>query len=109
MKQTFEEYDKIEELVGQHEVCWEVVPEYHMNQKGERVQIGFELDLIGTHYHPEQSPIPGCKECVNVYEDLKQIAQCIMLCPKRNAIAYMKSDLLMYRSTKLLSEDLEKT
>ena len=91
MKQTFEEYDKIEELVGQHKVCWEVVPEYHMNQKGERVQIGFELDLIGTHYHPEQSPIPGCKECVNVYEDLKQIAQCIMPKEERDSVYEIRS------------------
>src|SRR3990172_8034724 len=29
MKQTFEEFDKIKELAGQHKVCWEVLPEYH--------------------------------------------------------------------------------
>ena len=78
MKQTFDEFEKIKELVLQHKVCWEVWPEYHINQNGEKVQIGFELDLIGTHYHPTQSPLPGCVECAKVYEDLKRIAQWIM-------------------------------
>ncbi|MGH7908478.1 MAG: hypothetical protein ACRENW_01360 [Thermodesulfobacteriota bacterium] len=74
MNQTFEEFEEIKELVGQYKVCWEAWPEYHINQKGEKVQIGFELDLVSTHYHPEQSPTPGCNECVKVYEDLNQIA-----------------------------------
>lgn len=86
MKQTFEEFDKIKVLVGQHKVCWEVWPEYHINQKGEKVQIGFELDLVGTHYHPVQSPTPGCKECVKVYEDLNQIAHWIMPKEERDSV-----------------------
>jgi hypothetical protein len=73
-----EEFDKIKEMVLQHKVCWEVGPEYHINKKSERIQIGFELDLIGTHYHPIKTPLPGCDECVKVYEDLKRIAQWIM-------------------------------
>lgn len=73
-----DELDKLRELVIQHKVCWEVWPEYHINLEGEKVQIGFELDLVGTHYHPERPPLPGCAECMKVYEDLEQIAQWIM-------------------------------
>lgn len=73
-----EELEKLRKLVMHHKVCWEVWPEYHINQDGRKVQIGFELDIIGTHYHPEQLPQPGCAECVKVYNDLKQIAQAVI-------------------------------
>ena len=73
-----EELEKLRKLVMHHKVCWEVWPEYHINQDGRKVQIGFELDIIGTHYHPEQLPQPGCSECVKVYNDLKQIVQAII-------------------------------
>lgn len=73
-----DEFAKLNELVMQHKVCWEVWPEYHMDQDGKKVQIGFELDLVGTHYHPEHAPLPGCAECVKVYDDLKQVAQWII-------------------------------
>ncbi len=69
---------KLRQLVMQHKVCWEVWPEYHIDRDGKRIQIGFELVLIGTHYHPEQSPVPGCAECVKVYEDLHQLAQWVI-------------------------------
>jgi len=73
-----DELDKLRKLVMQHKVCWEVWPEFHINRDGKKVQIGFELDLIGTHYHPEHPPLPGCAECGKVYNDLKQIAGWIM-------------------------------
>jgi hypothetical protein len=73
-----DEFVKIRELVMQHKVCWEVWPEYHIDRDGKKVQIGFELELLGTHYHPEQSPVPGCAECVKVYEDLQQLAQWVI-------------------------------
>lgn len=72
-----EEFDKLRELVMHHKVCWEVWPEYYINKDGSKLQIGFELELIGTHYHPEQSPLPGCEECVKVFNDLKQVADYI--------------------------------
>ncbi len=67
-----DELVKLRQLVMQHKVVW---LEYHIDRDGKKVQIGFELELIGTHYHPEQSPVPGCAECVEVYEDIQQLAQ----------------------------------
>jgi hypothetical protein len=65
-----DEFVKLRELVMQHKLCWEVWPEYHIDQNGKKVQIGFELELIGTHYHPEHPPLPGCEECVKVYKGI---------------------------------------
>jgi hypothetical protein len=66
--------DVLKELVRKHKVCWESWPEFYLDAKGQRIQIGFELDLVGIHDHPAHLPAPGCDECVNVYEDLRQIA-----------------------------------
>ena len=73
-----EEFGKLEELVRRHEVCWEVWPEYHIDRDGKRIQIGFELSLIGTHAHSESIIEPGCPECMKIYEDLSRIAHWII-------------------------------
>jgi hypothetical protein len=80
-----EEIDKPMKLVKQHKVCWEVWPEYHIDREGKKIQIGFELDLLGTHYRPEHIPEPGCEECLEVYNDLKHIAQWILPKEKRDS------------------------
>jgi hypothetical protein len=71
------EFENVRNLVNQHKVCWEVWPEFLIDKNGNKVQIGFELDLMGIHYHPKHHPTPGCDECVKVYNDLKKIAQLI--------------------------------
>ncbi len=70
--------DDLKRLVERHQVCWEVWPEETINRDGRRVQIGFELDLLGTHDHVTDPPTPGCDECAVVYVDLKKIAQAIL-------------------------------
>ena len=70
--------DDLKRLVERHQVCWEVWPEETLNREGHRVQIGFELDLLGTHDHPVDPPTPGCDQCVEVYRDLRRIAQWIL-------------------------------
>ncbi len=79
-RSTFAEdlFQHLREIVRQHKVCWEVWPEYHIDREGKRIQIGFELDLMGTHYRPDHIPEPGCDECVKVYNVLKRIAQWII-------------------------------
>lgn len=74
--------DEIRELVRRHKVCWEIRPEYHIDRKGKKIQIGFELGLLGTHYQAKHTPEPGCEECGKVYDALKRIAQWII--PKEN-------------------------
>jgi hypothetical protein len=67
----------LKQLVVRHKVCWEVVPIWHVPLGGEKVKIGFEVDLFGTHDHPTQ-PSPGCEECHTVFSDLRRIANAVM-------------------------------
>ncbi len=83
---SVDEFGRLKELVRQHKVCWEVWPEYHIDREGKRIQIGFELELMGTHYRPEHSPEPDCNECAKVYQELKRIAQWIT--PKEERDSY---------------------
>ena len=73
-----EEFDRLQELVRRCKVCWEVWPEYHIDRDGKKIQIGFELNLIGTHGHSEKITEPGCPECMKIYEDLGRIAHWII-------------------------------
>ncbi len=59
--------------IQEHKVCWELFPYYAMDN-GERIQIGFELDLYAQHL-PSVVADPGCKECEVVYKNLEQIAR----------------------------------
>ena len=73
-----DEFDGLKELVGRHRVSWEVWPIYHIDRKGAKIRIGFELELSGTHHGPKEPPKPDCAECVKVYNDLQRIAQWIL-------------------------------
>jgi len=80
-----DEINHLKQLVIQHKVCWEVLPHFLIDKYDNRIQVGFEIDLLGTHYHPKQPPTPGCPECLKVYKDLKQIAKWIMPKEKRDS------------------------
>lgn len=73
-----DELSALKELVTRHQVCFETYPIWHVLPGGGKVQIGFELDLIGTHDHPRKPPSPGCAECHTVYRALITIAQAIL-------------------------------
>ena len=75
---TADDAAALKQLVERHKVCWEVVPIWHVPRSGERVKIGFEIDLFGTHDHPKQPPLPGCDECHTVFSDLRRIANAVM-------------------------------
>ena len=73
-----DELSGLRELACRHQVCFETYPIWHVLPQGGKVQIGFELDLIGTHDHPRKAPSPGCGECHTVYRALLTIAQAIL-------------------------------
>lgn len=79
---TQEDIKQLKELVLEHQVCYEVWPEYLMVQ-GKRVQIGFNLELCGTHGHESSHPLPGCPQCQEVFEDLRKMAEWIQPREKR--------------------------
>jgi len=80
-----DEINHLSQLVIQHKVCWEVLPHFLIDKYDNRIQVGFELDLLGIHYHPEHHPTPGCDESVNVYNDLKKIAKWIVPTEERES------------------------
>lgn len=72
-----EEEAELRGLVRQHKVYWEVRPEPVLNDAGEVVQTGFQLALRGTFEHPGH-PLATDPECVEVYQDLRKIAEGIV-------------------------------
>lgn len=63
----------LRELVERFRVCWEVWPEYHMVGREKR-QIGFALELYGTHEDGAEHTESGCPECQRVLAALHVIA-----------------------------------
>ena len=67
---------ELAELARRHGIYYRVWPERHVDpQTGEVTQIGFEVDLKGTHDHPARPPLAGCPECVAVYRALRRVAE----------------------------------
>ena len=61
------------DLVKRYQVCWEVWPEYLMVD-GKQQQVGFELELSGTHEPGTGHVSPGCPACRHVYSALLAVA-----------------------------------
>jgi len=68
----------LREHVERFRVCWESRPEY-LCIRGERRQIGFVLELAGTHEAGVEHPEPGCEHCQRVFAALREIAEWILL------------------------------
>lgn len=65
------------DLVKRYQVCWEVWPESLM-VGGKQQQVGFELELSGTHEPGTGHVSPGCPACRHVYSALLSIADCVL-------------------------------
>lgn len=59
------------DLVQRYEVCWETWPKY--SQVDGQGQVGFELELCGTHEAVDHSG-PGCPACRRIYNALLSVA-----------------------------------
>ena len=72
--------DHLRQIAERHQVCYEVFPEWSMSE-GQKISIGFELDLCGINDHFTNKgihPVPGCPHCARTYEDLREIAEWIL-------------------------------
>ncbi|QQR89809.1 MAG: hypothetical protein IPJ88_16795 [Myxococcales bacterium] len=72
-------------LVQRHKVCWEVWPEEHYRKGRGKVNIGYIIQITGTHDHPAHPPLPGCDECKAVYKKLRDIARWIIPSEQRES------------------------
>jgi hypothetical protein len=67
----------LKELVQRFRICWEALPDrYYVNK--ELRQIGFQLELSGTHEEDVQHPQPGCEHCRKIWVALEAIADWIL-------------------------------
>ena len=67
----------LKELAQRFKVCWKVWPEYIFVGDQKR-QVGYELELAGTHEAEVAHPEPGSEHCQHVYDALRQIAEYII-------------------------------
>jgi hypothetical protein len=65
---------EIRELIKRYKVCWEVWPEWIVNNS-HLDKMGFELELLGTHAEGTEHVTPGCDACVEVYKALWKVAK----------------------------------
>lgn len=65
------------ELVRRYRMCWEVWPEQAVIGSEIR-QIGFRLELLGTHEDGVEHATPGCPACIPVIAALRVIAEYIL-------------------------------
>ncbi len=64
---------ELRDLVERYRICWEVLNDCaYINYV--RSQIGFYIELTGTHPEGIKHPQPGCEHCRDVYDALKRIA-----------------------------------
>ena len=64
-------------MVIRHKVVFDVRPALSV-YTGERVTIGFDVELRGTHERGAKDISPGCSQCEAVWEDLKRLAEAVL-------------------------------
>ncbi len=74
---TVDQRAQLKQLVTRYRVCWDVWPEY-VYVASKRRQIGFELELSGTHEPNIEHPSPGCEHCRRVFLALVETAEWIL-------------------------------
>lgn len=85
MTEPQKEAELIAGLVKRFRVCWEVWPE-EIIVNHEKRQIGFSLELYGTHEPHVEHPTPGCPDCFPVFTALQTIAEYILPKEERPSI-----------------------
>ena len=65
----------LKNLVNKHRICWEVWPLFYLDNNGQKVQIGFDLEIFGTHSDEHETVEPGSQESAEILQDLKEVAE----------------------------------
>lgn len=73
---------QLRELVTRYRVCWEVWPECIWAEQKRR-QIGYQLELYGTHEPGFEHATPVCQACQRLYVALRAMAEWILPKEKR--------------------------
>jgi hypothetical protein len=67
----------LRDLVARHGVNDAARPHYQIDV-GQKVVVGFHLELYGTYDHGHARLNPGCPSCEQTYADLKTLAQSVL-------------------------------
>jgi hypothetical protein len=86
------ELRRLKNVVGKHRICWEVWPLFYLDDNGQKVQIGFDLEIFGTHSNEQQTLEPGSHESAEILQDLKTVAESVI--PKEQQ--YCRSEIQVY-------------
>jgi hypothetical protein len=73
-----EKVKNLKQIIEKHTVRYEVWPHYEIATNGDRVMVGFDLELYGTHEHGKTSLSPGCHLCEETYADLRHLAESVL-------------------------------
>ena len=91
MKLADNEIGLLKKLVQRFRVCWEVFPE-NIYVEHEKRQIGYSLELYGTHDSEVEHPRPGCKHCQRIFAGLQVIAAHIV--PRQERLSRYDIEIL---------------
>ncbi|MGB7291765.1 MAG: hypothetical protein WBD99_06320 [Thermodesulfobacteriota bacterium] len=86
------ELSDLKKLVNKHRVCWEVWPLFYLGKDGVKVQIGFDLEIFGTHSNKHPTLEPGSQESAEILKDLKKVAEFIIPRDKQ----YCRSEIQVF-------------
>jgi predicted CXXCH cytochrome family protein len=67
----------LRDLVAGFQICFEALPDKYVVNK-ELLQIGFTLELTGTHEQGVEHPLPGCEHCRKGWRALKGVADWVI-------------------------------
>ena len=67
---------ELKALIAEYRICWSIYPEKVFVDDATR-QIGFRLELFGTHPSEVMHADPGCIHCREVWTALKRVADSI--------------------------------
>ncbi len=89
MTQTPDDLEELRDIVGRHDVVYEVRRHEDVvkfREQSKIVKDGFDLTLCGTHDHGHSRATPGCEICADTYRDLEQIARWITPAEERPSL-----------------------
>ncbi len=76
--------DKLRQFIETHQVSWNVQPLTEI-LRGNRANVGFELELVANHEVLPRPPKPGCPDCQKLFRGLAEVAQQILPREKRQS------------------------
>ena len=63
-------------VVREHRVVFHVSPAVEF-VAGERMNVGFDVELLGAHPPGARGVLPGCEHCRGVWNDLRRVADAV--------------------------------